>query len=269
MFVRRIPTPCSFLELQAVPDGDVGDQAAFGRHNGRGPAQDRVGHRRARAGRRAARGQGGQAFWVTDAGHVCGQMVWGEGRQEPVEAGADHVGADQQVQADPQVARHRHRRPVSLASRLQAVQEWPPPVGVAQCVSTADLPAFLPCPARLIDEPVDHRNQPAPPPQPCRRVGKRQLRHPGQERVAVLAGGTPRRGECPRRIPAMQPLHIRPGHRRGTGCNHRLDLGPVGSPHEDCLLNNVVRDSARYPPPAQPLPTAGAFGGIDAAASRR
>jgi hypothetical protein len=60
----------------------------------------------AAAGRRAAGCQLGEAFLVADAGHVGGQVVGRERRQEPVQARADRVGADQQVQGDPQVARH-------------------------------------------------------------------------------------------------------------------------------------------------------------------
>ena len=246
----RAPHPraaLQLLELQAVPDGDVGDEAALGRQDRRSAAQSRLGHRRARPAGPEPGGQVGEAFRIADTGHVRRQVVGGEGRQQPAEAGADRVGADQQVQADPQVARHRHRRPAPHAAGLQPVQRRSPPIGVAQSVSAAGLPAFLPRPARVIGEPADHRHQPAAPSHPGRLRGARRLQHPGQEQVGVLAGGTPHRLEPPRRIPAMQLLHVRPGHprRAGPGRRHGPGVGPVADDHDERLRNKVSRDSTR------------------------
>jgi hypothetical protein len=245
----RAPHPLAalqLLELQAVPDGDVGDEATLGRQDRRSPAQSRLGHRRARPAGLEPGGQVGEAVRIADSGHVRRQAVGGERRQEPVQAGADRVGADQQVQADPQVAGHRHRRPVPHAAGLQPAQRRPPPAGVTQSVGAAGLPAFLPRLARMVGKPLDHRDQPAAPTHPGRLLGERRLQHPGQEQVGVL-GGTPRRLERPRRIPAMQLLHVCPGRprRAGRGRCHGPGLGPMADDHDDRLLNKVSRDSAQ------------------------
>ena len=52
------PAALKKLQLQAVHDGDVADQAALGRHDGRRPAQRRPGHRRPGAGGRPGRAAG-------------------------------------------------------------------------------------------------------------------------------------------------------------------------------------------------------------------
>ncbi len=105
--------------------------------------------------------------------------------------------------------RHRHRRPVPHTAGLQPVQGWSPPPGVAEGVSAGGLPAFLPRLARMSGQPLDHRHQPPAPAHPLILASERQLQHPGQKKVAVLAGDPPGRHGCPGRIPAVQLLHIR------------------------------------------------------------
>jgi hypothetical protein len=98
---------------------------------------------------------------------------------------------------------------VPHAAGLQPVQGWPPPPGVAEGVGAGGLPAFLPRLARMSGEPLDHRHQSPAPAHPLVLAGERQLQHPGQQKVAVLAGDPPGRLGCPRRIAAVQLLHVR------------------------------------------------------------
>ena len=246
------PVALQQFQLQAVPDGDVTDEAALGGHDGRCPAQRRPGHRRPGTGGRAPRGQLGETVSVTDPGQVGGQVVRGERGQQPAQAGADRVGADQQEQADPQVAGHRHRRPIPLAAGLQPVQGWPPPVGVAQLVGAAGHPPLLPRLPGLAGEPVHDRDHTPRASGPHRRVRERRRQDPGHQLVTVGAGAGPGRRNQPGRVTVMQPLHVRSGH---PGRRHHLtDGGPArrhrrGRGHGAGLLNNVANDSGRYPLP--------------------
>jgi hypothetical protein len=95
-------------QLQAVADRDVPHPAALDREDGGGAAQRRGLHRSSRRGGIAERCQLGEATGVPGRRHHGDQVLRGPWGQHPLDAGTDHVGADEQEGADTQIARHRH-----------------------------------------------------------------------------------------------------------------------------------------------------------------
>jgi hypothetical protein len=88
--------PGDLQQFQAVADGDVSDLAALGGQDGRDAAQRQLRGVAVDAVLLADRGQGGEPGRVADAGHLRGQAGRGGRRQQPAQAGADHVGAEKQ-----------------------------------------------------------------------------------------------------------------------------------------------------------------------------
>ncbi len=182
-------------EFQAVPDGDVADRSALGGHDERDPGQgpgdgDIPGHAGPANGMNC-----GEATWIADACHLDGQVHGRGGGQQPGDARADDVAADQLQQAGAEC--HVRRRIVlgDTACLLQPPHRHASPVAVGfpAGVDAAGDPAVLP---RL---PGPGR-QPAQDPDQAEPAlvlagggveGKRGGEQPDQYRFLVLAGGFP------------------------------------------------------------------------------
>ena len=141
--------PGDLQQFQAVADGDVSDLAALGGQDGRDAAQRQLRGVAVDAVLLADRGQDGEPGRVADAGHLRGQAGRGGRRQQPAQAGADHVGAEKQH--DRPAGQQRDMlgiaRPASGGGQPPAQQ--PPPRGVARGVGPAGDPPVLPGVARL------------------------------------------------------------------------------------------------------------------------
>ena len=179
---------------------------------------------------------------IAGAGHLGGEVVPRRREpQQPVQAGPDHVGADQHQQPGAQV-RQRLRR-----GRCR-------PDGRQSGWSSAPLatPSLLPAVAGLGPQPVHYGQHPQPPSLLTDRVVQRERRrqHPIEHRGPARLGRRPRRGDRSgrERGDQLRPGRVRrPGHRgRGIGGSRRQHLR-VGGGHDPASPNRICRLSARYP----------------------
>ena len=186
------------------------------------------------------RGQLGERRGVAGAGHLGGQVVPRRGEpQQPVQAGPDHIGADQHLQPRGQVRQ-----------RLGAVgADQQPPVRLV--LGAAGAPPLLPTIAGPLPQPAQHRQQPQSPVALAERVVQRERRrqHPLHHRRPPRPGGRPRRGHRPRRKRRDQ---LRTGgfhrsrHRR-AGSAAGAHLRRVDDDHDPAPPKRICRLSARYP----------------------
>ena len=191
--------------------------------------------------------QGSEPGGVTHAGHLGGQVLRRCGGQQPGQAGADDIAADQLQQA--RAERHMgggvgRRDP---AGCLQPRHGSAPPAEVcpAAGVGAAGVPAFLPGPPGLRLQPLQDPDQAEPALMLAGGGVQRERRseQPGQYRVTVLAGCLPAGGDR-----AGGELHAcRLGVRAES-------LGPAvfwacfqRDGHRCSRPNRAARVSARYP----------------------
>jgi hypothetical protein len=138
--------------LQAVPDGDLAQGAALDRENGRCAAQRRGSHRPSRRGGSTQRCELGETAGVPGSGHDRDQVLRDAWGQDPVQARADHIGADEHQRADPQIARGGH--PAVRVAWPRPGQQRAPPLRVAHRVGAADQPPLLPRVTWVLSQPV-------------------------------------------------------------------------------------------------------------------
>ena len=206
--------------------------AALGGHDDGDPVHGQPGRRLADRAGITAGGQAGQPGRVAGAGHLGGQPL-GRGRgQQPADARADHIGADQRQQPgsdDPAVpggGRGHRSRPPPHRERS--------PVSPAIFAGAAGLPSLLPGRTWLGLEPAQHDADPAAPVLLTSPAGH-HIRRRGQQPVQVGArqpGPRPgvqvraRREPPPQRVslgvrrPAAGPGRCRGRQRARSGAHH-------------------------------------------------
>jgi hypothetical protein len=183
--------------------------------------------------------QRGERAPIAGAGHLGGEVVPRRGEpQQPVQAGPDHLGADQHQQPRGQV---RQR-----VGAVGADQQSP----VRLVLGAAGAPPLLPVVAGLGSQPAQHRQHPQSPVALAVGVVQRERRrqHPIQHCGPSRPGGRPRRGDRPRRKRRHQlraggfhrARHRRRGHRRRHA--RRVD-----GAHDPASPKRICRLSARYP----------------------
>jgi hypothetical protein len=256
-------------QLQAVADGDISDRAALGGQDRRDPAQRQLRSVAVDVSRLSGRGQGGESGWVADAGHLRGQAGRGGRCQQPAQAGADHVRADQQH--DRPAGQQRDMLGVAgpAAGGCQPPGQQPPPRGVARGIGPAGDPPVLPGLTRLGLQPVQHPDQAAAAllVQVCSPGGERRRQHPSEHLRFRLAGQHPAGRHRPWREPAQQrhrrdrtgrqrPRPLIDRRRRRTGNRSRAGW-PASAAHRGPGPNSTLSDSGRYPAAASapPCPT--------------
>ena len=177
-------------QFQAVPDGDVGDRAALGRQDGRDPAQRQPRRRAVDA-----------VAWhiaassANPAGHGPGPSPrpgrrGGRG-QQPVQARADHVGADQQHAAQ------------ARSSGTCSGSRGPRPAAASH---QASRPRH--------GSPRRRRRWPATAAARCHRAGRQPVQQRIRPAAALLGPGSAGQGERRRQQPA-------------STCSRRLVAGQV------------------------------------------
>ena len=229
-------------QLDAVAGGDGGDGAALGGHHHRDPLQRQVEGLPPGRADLPQRGQGRHPGRVADPAHLVGEADRRRRRQQPGQAGADHVAADQlrHARAEPDVqARVQRAEPAGV---VQATHDAVSPVAGSDGLGAGGVPPLLPC-------------LPGVQLQPVQELQDAQLaRVPG----AGAAEGE-RRGQYPPRHREPVCGRLRPGFRdraRREPFQHRQRLGaelprPGSRPrgrrggHQRAFPNITSRLSAR------------------------
>ena len=260
--------PGDLQQLQAVTDRDAGDQAALGGQDDRDPAQRQLRGVAVDVSRLADHGQGSEPGRVADPGHLRRKAGRGSRRQQPAQARADHVRADQQHDRPPGQQRDMLGITGSPAGGGQPPGQQPPPRGVARGVGPAGDPPVLPGVTRLGLQPVQHPDQATtallvqvPP-----AGGERRRQQPPEHLRFRLAGQRPACRCRPRRETAQKRC------RRGRICRqwprplidrHARPLDDGGratvAAHRGSCPNSTLSDSGRYPA-AAPAPSCPAGG---------
>ena len=219
----------------------------------------------------ADHGQGGEPGRVADAGHLRGQAGRGGRCQQPAQARADHVRADQQHDRPPGQQRDMLRVAGPAAGGCQPPGQQPPPRGVARGVGPAGDPPVLPGVTRLSLEPVQHPDQAAAAllvqvrpaggerrrQQRCEHLGFRLAgQRPAGRRRARREPPQQRRRRARARRQRPRPLIDRRPRRAGSGGRAS---GPGSAAHRGPGPNSTLSDSGRYPAaaPAPPCPAGG------------
>ena len=263
--------PGDLQQLQAVADGDVSDVAALGGQEGRDPAQRQLRGVAVDVIRLASRGQGGEPGRVADAGHLRGQAGRGGRGQQPAQARADHVRADQQH--DRPAGQQRDVLGIArpAAGGGQPPGQQPPPRGIARGVGPASDPPVLPGVTRLGLQPVQHPDQATAAflVQIAPAGGERRREQPSEHPRFRLTCQRPAGRHRPRREPPQQrhrrararwqrprPLIDRRSRRAGDGGRAG---GPASAAHRGPCPNSTLSDSGRYPAaaPVPPCPAGG------------
>ena len=148
-------------QLQAVPGGDVADQAAFGGHDRCDTAERQVPGQRADLLGLACPAERREGTGVTGPGHLAGEQLQARAGQQPSRVRPDQVPADHQEQPGSQAAAQ------GAAGGCPARRGNPPggdlaPAG-AGLASAGGRPAFLPRAAGLPAEPVQDLPEDPPP----------------------------------------------------------------------------------------------------------
>jgi hypothetical protein len=131
-------------QFQAVPGGDVADRTSLGRHHGRDPAQCAVLGVGIGGVVPAESSQGGEPLRVAAACHLNGQDLHGARREQPRQAGLDHIAGDQREHASAEGREVVLRNAVCPATGPQPFHRQVPPARIASRVRTAGDPAVLP-----------------------------------------------------------------------------------------------------------------------------
>jgi hypothetical protein len=203
-------------QLQAVAGADVGDLSSLGCQQHGDAVQRDPGGRLTDGTALASCPQGSEALGVPGPGHLCGPPLRGGRGEQPLQAGADQVGADHGEQAagyHPLVpAAHRD----SSCLRRPADREVAP-VHPAVVPGAAGRPPLLPGRSGLALQPAQHETQAAE----TVLLGSRPLgdeRWPGQplpQLGATQAGGGPRSGRLAGREPLKQRVSGSPAGTSG------------------------------------------------------
>ncbi len=212
-------------QLQAVPDGDVADAAALGDEHDRdlGPraaAEPGRPRRRVRAGLQA-----GEPARVPVGGHRQPPVTRYREARQPLQVGADHVGAEQAQQAGLKLGR--------AGGDAVAFEPCGGP-GVparAEGVPRAGMPALLPgLPGKAL-QPAQQLPRPAPPGLPGGGPGgqPRRLAEHGGDLGSAGGGDWPRAGHLPGGELAAQRLGRLSRKRAGRALPARR--GPGGGLH--------------------------------------
>ena len=250
--VERRPFPsgageqgvADFHELQAVPDGDVGDRASLGGHDDGDPFHGGTGYRVTGQAGAAQLRQPREAGGITDARHLGGQVPRGRRGQQPPRAGPYDISADQLHHADAELpfgAGVVLRDPAGLAQPLRDLR---PPVRVPVTAGTRGIPPVLPGPAGLGGKPVQDPDQPELAVALAGVVVQRERRgqQPAQHCRPVLAGEVPGSRGRARREAFPQGRALRAGQpgpgdlRSGMRARRR---------HHCCLPNRTSSASGR------------------------
>ncbi len=193
-------------QLHAVTGGDVGDHPALGGHDHGDPLGRRAGRVRGKAAGRRQFPQGRDPGRVAGPAHLPPELARGAGGQQPGQAWAQDIAADQLDQAAAEhrpdlLARHR------AAGATEIGQDLVPPVGPPVGARAGGVPAFLPRRPRVQLEPVEDLQHGPLPPVPALRLRGREGRgeHPPHHREPVRGRRVPRRRDRPGR----EPLHRR------------------------------------------------------------
>ena len=226
-------------QLDAVADPHLLDWAALGRHDDPNIGQCLLLALQSDPAAATQRGEGAERTrGITRAGHLDGKVVPRRREpQQPVQAGADHIGADQHQQPGAQVRQ--------WLRRVGADQ----PAPVRPVFGAAGPPPLLPAVAGLDAQPVQHGQHPQPPGLLTEPVVQRERRgqHPGEHLGAGRLGRWPRRrGRSGRkRRRQLRPGRVRrSGHRgRGIGGSRRQHLRVGG--HDRSSPKRIARLSAR------------------------
>ena len=176
---------------------------------------------------------------ITGAGHLDGKVVPRRGEpQQPVQAGPDHIGADQHQQPGAQVRR-----------RLGGVgADQPPPVRLV--FGAAGAPPLLPTVAGLV------RSQPSTVSTPNRRFcwlcglsnanGAASTRSTTADRLASVAGHDDAIGRGGNNAASCAPVDFADPATAGADGGSRRQHLRVGD-HDPASPKRIARLSARYP----------------------
>ena len=188
-------------QLDAVAGGDVGEQAAFGRHDQADPLDGRVERGVPGAGGFPQCLQGGDAGGVADTAHLGGDAGGGGGGQQPGQPGADDVAADQLGQPGAEPAAQLPCPGAVVAGGLQAGEHLVAPVRGPVRLGAAGVPSLLPRRPGVQLEPVEDLQHgqfpPVPDAGPSGTNGGASIRRITVNRSAVVAAqdaGTGRGG---------------------------------------------------------------------------
>ena len=208
-------------QLQAVADGDVADRPALGCEDGGDLIPRGIGSRLPERLGVAQPGQCREPVRVACPGQFGDQMPGRARDDQPVQAGPDHVSADQRQHAAAEDAMVMCGFLASAAGRAQPPGRQQPPAGVPRGVRAAGDPPFLPGAPGLLLEPVQDPDQPEPAGRLTARLCQRERRaqQPGLHLAASRLGRRPRRWHLASRE-LLQP----PGARRAG------EAGPASSP---------------------------------------
>ena len=197
-------------QLQAVPGGDVADQAALGGHDRCDTAERQVPGQRADLLGIACPAERREGTGVTGPGHLAGEQLQARAGQQPSRVRPDQVPADHQEQPGSQAA-----APGAAGGALPAAESHP------AAISRQPAPAWP-------------RRRPPSVPATCRRAARRASPGPAPGSAPAAAG----RPGCPSRnggavssarassLPTAVPGH-QPGRCRGGNC--RITCAPSGA----------------------------------------
>ena len=234
--------------------------AALGGHDDGDPVQRQPGRRLADRAGITAGGQAGQPGRVAGAGHLGGQPL-GRGRgQQPADARADHIGADQRQQPgsdDPAVpggGRGHRSRPPPDRERS--------PVSPAILAGAAGLPSLLPGRTWLGLEPAQHDADPAAPvlltsPAGHARYGAAASSPSRSARASRVRGQASRSGRGGNRRRSASawasggPLPGRGGAAAVSGPGPALTTGPARTAHSATRPGSPQRPAAMGWPAAR------------------
>ncbi|UQX09889.1 hypothetical protein [Candidatus Mycobacterium methanotrophicum] len=187
-------------QLHAVAGGDVGDRPALGGHDHGDPLDRRAEHGCGEAAGLRQFPQSRDPGGVAGPAHFPPELARGSGGQQPGQARAQDVAADQLDQAAAErraaaLARHR------VAGAAEVGQKLIPPVSPPVGACPGRFPAFLPRRPRVQPEPVkDLQHGPLPPVLSLRFLGREgRGEHPSHHREPVRGSCVPRRRDRPRR----------------------------------------------------------------------